>query len=861
MSARGAVAGWPLALRLARRDLRGGLRGFYVLLACLVLGVATIAGVQSLSQGMLQSLQHDSRYILGGDLSLRRVYQPATPAQLQDLQKGGPVSAVTEMRAMARSADDAKASMTELKAVDLFYPLYGAVTLTDAENHTVTTRVQDILLPDAQGVFGAVAEPDLLAQLGVKIGDTVKVGQASFVLRAIIAHEPDRLSGGRFTLAPRLMIGQEGFTATGLAAAGNQLDYSYRLLRPQLQTRAALLESEKALQDKMGAGWRARSFYDAAPGLKRSIDQLTLFLTLIGLATLLIGGVGMANAVKGWVEQKLASLATLKSLGATRRLVLRLCLTQVLVVATLGILLGLALGGGIAFACIGVLAGKLSLSAQAGLYPQALLTAAAFGYLTVLTFTLWPLGRAAETAPRELFRARVGLPPGRPRLDILLLTLIFAQMLALLAVMTASDRSLALWFAAGTLASFAVFRLFAVALQAGLRRLRPQGRPALRLAIANLARPGNATAAIILSLGLGLSVLSAIALVQDNLSRLLRDDLAQDAPSFFFLDVEPQQKDAFVKTIEAVPGAAHVLLTPSYRGRIVAVNGTDAEKALIDRREEWVIRADRGFTYTDQLPAHSRITQGQWWPAGTNTRLAGAEPMVSISTDVQRAFGIGVGDRLTVNIMGVEITARVANVREVSWTSFTMNFAVTFAPGPLDLAPANMLATAVVPQEREAALQAEIARDMPNVTSVRVRDALATAARLLSGVLLAVRLTGAVTLLAGMLVLAGAMAAARQRQLQDAVVLKVLGATRAHLRRVFLIEYACLGLATAAIAGAIGTVAGFGIIHGIMDLPWHFSPWPVLQMAALCLALAGLAGAGAARRALGQKAAPFLRNL
>ena len=861
MSAVGAATGWALALRLARRDLRGGLRGFYILLACLILGVATIAGVQSLSQGLLQGLQHDSRYILGGDLSLRRVYQPATPQQLQALRQDGPVSAVTEMRAMARSADDARAAMTELKAVDLFYPLYGAMTLADAQNQPLPTPLQDLLLPDANGAFGAVAEPDLLAQLGVKIGDRLKVGQAAFVLRAVIAHEPDRLSGGRFTLAPRLLIGQEGFAATGLAAAGNQLDYSYRLLRPQLQTREALLAAEKTLQDKMGAGFRARSFYDAAPGLKRSIDQLTLFLTLIGLATLLIGGVGMANAVKGWVEMKLPALAALKSLGATRQLVLRLCLLQVLAVASLGIALGLVLGGGLAFAGIGVLAEKFSLSAQGGIYPRALLTAAGFGYLTVLTFTLWPLGRAAETAPRDLFRARIGLPAGRPRLDIILLMVIFAQGLALLAVMTASDRMLAGWFAAGALASFIVFRLFAAGLQAGLRRLRPQGRPALRLAVANLARPGNATAAIILSLGLGLSVLSAIALVQDNLARLLRDDLAQDAPSFFFLDVEPGQKDAFVKTIEAVPGAAHVLLTPSYRGRIVAVNGTDAEKALVDRREEWVIRADRGFTYTDQLPAHSRIVAGQWWPAGTNTRLAKTEPLVSISTDVQRAFAIGVGDRITVNIMGVEMTARVANVREVSWTSFTMNFAVTFAPGPLDLAPANLLATAVVPQDKEAALQAQIARDMPNVTSVRVRDALATAERLLAGVLLAVRLTGAVTLLAGMLVLAGAMAAARQRQLQDAVVLKVLGATRRQLRRVLLIEYACLGLATAAIAAAIGTAAAFGIIRGIMDLPWHFSPRPVMQMTALCLALAGLAGAGAARRALRQKAAPFLRNL
>lgn len=852
------TASWRLAARLAGRDLRGGLKGFYIFIACLWLGVGSIAAVQSLSTSMLDSLRHDSRYILGGDLSLRRLYQGATADQRAMMEQAGKTSEVIEMRAMTRRSDDAKATMVELKAVDALYPLYGTLDVVDGREQAVTTPPQDLLARATTP--RALAEQELLTHLNIAVGDTVKVGDASFEIAGIIKREPDRMSGTRYTLAPRLLISTADFAATGLNAAGNQVTYNYRLYMPDLVDRDALVAIEERFEKDLGEGWRGRSYYNAAPGIKRSIDQMTLFLTLIGLATLLIGGVGISNATRGWLDRKMAALATLKSLGAPRKLVLRVYLLQILAVATVGIALGSVTGTALASVGSKLLSAELALSNQGGFSLLALGISAAFGYLTVLTFTLWPLGRAVEAAPRDLFRSTITPTHTRPARDIVALTAVAAVTLAALAVLTATDRSLAGWFVAATLGAFLVFSLYALGIQKLLARFRPQRMPALRLASANLARPGNATGAIVLSLGLGLTVLAAIALVESNFSRLLRDDLALDAPSFFFLDVEPAQQDRFAEILATTPGVEHVKLTPAYRGRIIAVNGIDPEVALVDKREEWVTRSDRGFTYAAEQPPHSRIVEGAWWPDGFNTTTAGVDPQISISTDVQRAFDIGVGDQLTVNIMGVELTATVVNVRDINWASFTMNFAVTFAPGALDNAPTNLLATAVVPAAQEDALQTQLAREMPNITSVRVREALALANKLVGGVLIAVRITAAITLAAGVLVLAGALAAARQRQVYDTVVLKVLGASRRRLLGTFVMEYMLLGLVTAAIAAVLGSIAAYGIIVGIMELPWHFAPMAVAQVTALALLLTLATGLAATARLLALKPARFLRN-
>lgn len=846
-----------LAYRFAVRELRGGLRGFYIFLACLALGVAAIAGVQSLSQGLSDSLRHDGRYILGGDLSLRTVYHPATDEQLAWLRDNfGVVGTVIEVRAMTRADDDGAATLSELKAVDAQYPLYGEPRFVDAGGAPVDLDVQDVLAANADGLPGAVAEPHLFERIDAQIGDVIHVGDQPFELRAVVDYEPDRLGSLRFSMAPRVMISSVFFQNTGLARTGSQVYYDHRVTLPDARGMEDLKRAQSRLNRAFpDASWRVRDFTNASSRLERFIDRLGLYLTLIGLTALLIGGVGIGNAVRSHLDSRLGVIATFKCLGAPSSLVFRTWLWQIAMLAGLGIAIGLVLGAAVPYLAGGALARELALTDKVGIYPAKLALAALFGALVTLAFSLWPLGRACRIAAADLFRDVIAPKLGRPSWKVILSAGLALAALALTVVLSASDRRLALWFLAGAAASVVVFLLIAVAIRFVLRRLpRPRGAE-LRLALANLYRPGNVTASVILSLGLGLTVLVIIALIQRNFSENIAKAAAEDAPAFFFLDIQDDQLEEFLKIAKATPDVGKVKTTPILRGRIAALNGVPAEDALVDEGESWLIRGDRGFTYMTEQPEYGEIIAGEWWPPGYD-----GPPIVSVAEDVQQGFDVGVGDTITVNILGVDMAATIANIRAIDWGTFTMNFAVTFAPGSLEDAPASHIATVELPPERELELQRNLAAAMPNVTAIRVREMLATAADLLDTIATAVKAAASVTLLAGTFVLAGAVAAGRRRRIYDAVILKVLGVTKKRVLRVFLAEYGLLGVVTALAAAGMGTLLAYLVQTEIIDLPWHFDALTVALTVVVCAVITIMFGYAGTWRAMRAKAAPILRN-
>ena len=851
-----------LPLIYARRDLRAGLKGFYIFLACLVLGVGAIASIQSLSRGLVESLHHDGRYILGGDIALRTIYTPAPPEQVKFLHdKVGPITTVVETRAMARRADGDQSTLTELKAVDPFYPLYGALEIVDEKGNTIKRGMQDLILPDVvngvqQDNWGALVEKELLMRLHIHLGDYIYVGQQKFRVNGIIAREPDRAGNMHFSLAPRLMISSGIFDATGLNSLGSQVYYDYKVITPYVHDFADLKKVEDAIKKQFPkAAWRGRDFLTASPQLEHMVNRLTLFLTLIGLTTLLIGGVGISNAVRSFLESKLANIATMKCLGAGDKFVFRMYMIQIFMLATFGILLGLLIGILVAQGAGALLTAKLSLTDQVHVYPAALLQAAAYGYLTTLCFSLWPIGRAVRVSPTDLFRDLVAPKEQKPSLDTMLWILIAAQALALLTILTSTDQRLVMYFVAGSVATFGIFYGYSALMKLSVKRLRIPAAPEVRMAIANLYRPGNISTSVILSLGLGLTVLVAVALVQYNFMRLITEDISADAPSFFFLDVQTTERDDFKALVASETSAHGLVMMPSLRGRIMEVNGKKAEDALVDQNESWVINSDRGFTYTADLPAYSHVVAGKWWDKDYK-----GPPIISIAKEVARAFNIGVGDEITVNIFGSDITAKVANVREIDWSSFTMNFAITFAPGFLEKAPATYLSSVIVDKDREEELQEKISHKFPNITCVKVGDALEEAQTFIRAIAQAVSISAGVTLLAGTLVLAGGIAAARRRHLYDAIILKVLGATQGRILKTFLLEYGILGILTVVIAAGLGTVAAYSVQKYVMDLSWKFD-WPVLFcITALCLAITLIAGFLGTWRALQQKPAPYLRN-
>ncbi len=838
-----------LALRLARRELRAGLHGFRVFLACLALGVAAIAAVGSATAAIRGGLAHDARAILGGDVDLHLANRPGTAAERNFLDGEGKVSEVVQMRAMARAAAHDKRALVELKAVDGAYPLAGTMRLSP-----------DIPLAEALSqkdrVWGAVAERAVLDRLGVKVGETLHVGDGEFALRAVIVREPDR-GADAFSLGPRLMIASGALPQTGLIAPGSLVEYRYRVLLP---ANADLDAFHAALTRRFpDAGFRVLDRRNAAPGLTRMLDRVTMYLTLVALTALLIGGVGVANAVKSYLEKRLATIATLKCLGASSGLIFAVYLVQVLALALVGTAAGVAVGAAAPFVLAKALTGALPFDIREGIYPGPLLLASAFGMLTALAFSLWPLSAARAVSPAALFRSRIGTSPVRPTRRGA--AGVAAAVLALVAraAVAASDRTIAIWFAVAAVGALVILRGAAAALAwvAGKWRakLGNRGQGWLRLALANLRRPGAQTATMMLSLGLGLVALVAVALVEGNLAREVGSEIPAEAPAFFFIDIQPDQLDPFLQTVQAIPGVGAVEHLPSLRGRIVKVNGRPVEQVKVVSDVGWVTQGDRGLTYAAAPPPGTEIVAGTWWPQDYK-----GPPLISFDARAAAGMGIGVGDTLAINLLGRDIEARIANLRAIEWGTLALNYVIVFAPGALEESPQTHIATVRVDRAHEEAVERAVTDRFPNISAIRVREALEAVNSILEKIGTAVRGIAIVTLIAGILALAGAVAAGHERRVYDAVVLKVLGARRRDVLKAFLAEYGLLGLATGALAVAIGVPVAGAVLTRLMHIDFTFLPGAAAATVALGIAACLAFGFAGTWLALGEKAATRLRN-
>lgn len=846
------AASLTLALRFSLREMRSGLSGFLIFLTCIALGVAAIGGVNSVARAISAGVANEGQALLGGDVRFELVQREAAPAERSYFESLGTLAESISMRSMARLPDGSDQALVELKAVDGAYPLYGALA-------TTPSLPLSELFKERDGAFGAAAPDILFERLGLKPGDSIKVGGATFTLSAMLDSEPDAASDG-FGFAPRLLVSLDGLRAAGLVQPGSLFTAAYKVKLPEPVSAGELVAlRESANASFPQAGWSVRTRDNAAPALSTNIERFSQFLTLVGLTALVVGGVGVANAVRAYLESKRGVIATFKSLGASGGFVFTVYLVQILLIAVIGIAIGLVIGAAMPYAAGAALAAVIPVPAEGGLYPDALAVAALFGLLVTLAFALLPLGRARDVPATALFREMGFEGRGLPRLPYTLAAGSIVALLAALAVWFSDDRRIALIFVGAVIFAFVVLRAVSSLVQ-WLARKSPRVRStALRLAVGNIHRPGALTASVVLSLGLGLTLLVTLAMIDGDLRRQLSGSLPERAPNFFFVDIQPADIDAFSGLIaREAPGGA-LSKVPMLRGRVMAINGVAADKLTVPPEGAWVLRGDRGLTYAETVPANATLTEGAWWPKD----YAG-EPLVSFSAEEGHEIGLKIGDTITVNVLGRNVTARIANFRQVEWESMSINFVMVFSPNTFAGAPHSWLATlmekSATPADEARILNA-VTRAYPAVTSVRVKDALDVVNRLVAQLGTAIRAAASVALIASVLVLAGALAAGNRARIHDAVVLKTLGATRRTLIAAFSLEYALIGLATAIFALFAGGVAAWYIVARIMTLPSSFQP--EVALATIVTALVFTVGIGLAGtwRVLGHKAAPVLRNL
>jgi putative ABC transport system permease protein len=795
-----------LAWTLALRDLRGGLGSLRLLAICLFLGVAAIAGIGSLTGAMTAELASQGRTYLGGDIKITLSQRRATPQELAVIQRLGRVSESAKLNAMISRADGGGATLAALKAVDDRYPLFG-VLATTTEPRVAPPAGASVLL-----------DPALAGRIGVKRGDRVRIGAATLRVAGLIAHEPDVLGEG-FRFAPAAIIGMDALKATGLVQPGSLYDWRYRLLLPA--GRDAATTTDALTKAHAEAGWRVQDSRDGAPSLRRSIGRIGQFLTLVGLASLLIAGIGVGNGVSAYLAGKRAGIATLKTLGASSTLIGRVYLLQIALVACATIAAAVIIGAFVP-ALVSALAGSaLPVPPRLGIYPLPLATAALYGLLVAIAFAAPPLAAARRVGAASLFRGAVETDL---RIDWRVVILAAAAIVAaaVLAIVTSRDPL----FAAGVLGAAALLVLALALLGYGVRRLasrlpRPR-RPLLRLAIANLHSPAAQTDRLVVALGLGLTLFTTLAVIQTSLSAQLRNTVPARAPSFFVLDIPNDGLPAFRSLIARIAPGDSLVTVPSLRGPVVALN--DQRVADMKRPPEgaWILRGDRGLTFARDLPAGNRITAGRWWPADYS-----GPPLVSMDAEAGDILGLKVGDNVTVSALGVEVSARIASFREIDWSTMGFNFVLVFSPGTFDGAPFNHMATLTVPEGREAQVNQAVAEAFPSSSLIRVKDVIATVSTLFGQLATAVAAASSVAIAAGIAVLVGAIVAARQARIYDAVLLKLLGATRRQVLTVQGIEYLLLSGIVAAIALAAGTAAGWYVIARVFDLP--FAPdWPIV---------------------------------
>ncbi|HEX7205904.1 MAG TPA: FtsX-like permease family protein [Xanthobacteraceae bacterium] len=842
-----------LALRFAARELRGGLRGFYVFIACIALGVMAIAGIGSVAAGLADGLAREGRVILGGDLAFSLSLREAGADERAFLDRRGRVSLAATLRAMAR-ADDGRTALVEVKAVDAAYPLYGEAALDPPQPLAAVLAQRD-------GAFGAAADPALLARLDLKPGARIMVGVAPIEIRAALTSEPDKLAGG-IGFGPRLLISEAALRATGLLQPGSVVRWHYRLRLPDNDAtdtgvRAVTAAAQAQLPE---AGWEVRSRSNASPALERNVERFTQYLTLVGLTALLVGGVGVANAVKGHLDRRREVIATLKAVGATGSRVFRIYLTQVLVLAALGALPGLAIGAALPFLIAWGFGAVLPLPIAPAVHPGELALALLYGLLTAAAFALWPLGRAHDVPVSALFRDEVANERHWPRRPYIIATALVGCALAGVAVELAYDRRIAAMFVGAAVAVFVLLRLVAALLMLVARRLPRPRSPVVRLALANIHRPGAVTPSVVLSLGLGVAVLVTVIAIDGNLQRQFLAALPEKAPSFYFIDIPAAEADRFDAFVHARAPRATLERVPMLRGRIVAAKGVAAENLKPSPDASWALQSDRGITYGDEVPAGSRLIAGQWWTPDYQ-----GPPLVSLEKRIADGVGLALGDQVTVNVLGRNLTATVANLRTVDWQSLGINFVMVFSPATFRTAPHTHIATLTYPgggtSQEEAGLLKAMADAFPAVTTVRVREALDSIGHIVTNLALAIRGASVLTLLVAVLVLGGALAAGHRHRVYDAVILKTVGATRMRLLSAYALEYLALGLATALFGVAAGSAAAALIITKVMNLPFAWLPGPLLTAAAGAVAATVLLGLVGTFTALGQKPASVLRNL
>lgn len=854
--------------QLAARESRRSRVRMALFMACIAVGVAAVVVVDGLSTGVNDEIRAQGRRLMAADVSIEgRRELPATLDEVlqrftEQATRGGigaPVQRADVRELLSVVASAGNSQLAELKAVDAKYPFYGTLELDRAQS------LAELLAPDA-----VVVAPELLDRMDLGVGDELRIGGVPFRIAGVVLEEPDKLSIS-FVLGPRVFISHDGLARTALVGLGSRVEHRALLKLPEGASANDAKKLGAWLQGELpdATYYRIRTFTEAQPALRRSFERMGRYLGLVGLLSLLIGGVGVAQVVRAWLAGRMDDIAILRCLGARPAEVVVLFLAQVLALSLFASLVGAALGTGLHAILPHVLGDLLPADLIRPWQPAALWRGLLLGLSTTVLFTLPLLLDLRRVPPvRVLRRDAEPVPAGR-------WTRILAGMLLLVGIgATASAQAESIRhgaiFTAG-LAAAVILLALAAAGVSRVTRFLPRGAGGLwlRHGLAHLARPGVATVGAIIALGLGVTFVFATRVVQRHLNEQLRAELPDDAPSTFFLDVQPDQWPP-LHTLLQNEGARGINSSPLVTARLAAVDGVPISELNQRRRSEPTARERQQGAGRDPkrwvLTREQRLTYGDALPRG-NTVVAGAFPAeasiangISVEEEFAKDLGVDLGSTLSFDVQGVTVPFIVTSLRRVDWRTFGINFFLFAHSGPLDEAPQLRVAVARLNSDDLQRVQAAAVAQFPNITVVHIREVMDKVLAVLGRLGFAVQVLAGFTVIAGIIVLGGAIVAEQTRRAREVALLKTLGMTRRDVAAVFAIEYALTGIVAAVIGILAGGILAWAVLTRLMELSWS---WPIVDALLTIVAAVALtvtAGLSASAAALASRPIEVLRT-
>jgi putative ABC transport system permease protein len=883
-------------VKMAWRETRAAWRHFLYFLVCIAIGVGALTGVSLFGTQVEQTVTREARGLLGGDLEIRltRRISPQGRDVLDSLRERGIIlTHISELIAMAArtelSGGGQPTQIIELKAIEPEYPLYGSLRVEPDTDVRELLRRQD---RDCSGrtCFGVVVQESLLIRMGLTVGARLKIGEGQFLITGVIRTEPDRMANA-FSLGPRVLMSQEGLRSTELIKVGSRIRERFLLKIPSTMPPDPLLYELRGRLASDSA--RISSYREAQPQLKQSLEQLTRYLGLIGLTALFVGGLGVATSVHAFIREKLNTIAILKTIGADSQTIVLTYGVQALMLGLVGSLVGLLIGMALHFGLPWVIAAVMAsdlleqlgfAKGGIGLSFAPLLKGLALGMLSTLLFTLWPLLTIRDVKPARIFRREVApsgptLSSWRARLWIswqkldritLFVAVGIGLGLALLSIWQAGSWRVGLLF---ILAFAAAVFLLGAAASASLMAVKKWPRPeplALRQAVGNVTRPGSQVVSMTIAIGIGVMVVTTVSLVERALLAQVGENRPTDAPTFFFIDIQPDQAEGMVDLLRRRSGDPAPQLTPLVRSRLSAVKSEpvkfepmseeEEQRAKAARKEErqrkWFLTREYVLTFLQDLPKDNKVIRGEWWKPGQMS----STPLISIEEDAARQLGVTIGDTIVLDIQGVPITGEISSIRSVEWGNMSTNFFMIVSPGALEGAPHTYVATVRVAPSDEVPLQQAVVAAFPNVTAINIGDVLDGFARVLDRLSLAIRAVALFCVLSGGLVMAAALAATRYRRLYESVILKALGATRGVLARSFALEYAMLGALGGLLGISLASALSWAVLETVFDLSWSLQPGVLAMGFVATVTLTLLVGFLSTYRILGQPPLTVLRQ-